>query len=413
MGCFFDCFRIPHDHSRRRGAHFVPDSSPSASTEEKPQKIRLSSLFTAEEGEECVAKEQENLVRRVGWSEVDEELVEEAKFLKACGTLPQTPAEIRKAVSVAEGSEKSDLGKAPSIQKSSSEYPAGIKQPEPFAENPERMELQKAYSLLESSPETPEEIQKAEASAANFRKSHLRGLTSVLQSSPYPTPRKITDDMQTPGTVFATNMKSLSKGSARIRSQYVYTVLNPIENLAEQQELKDENPVLEGESLQKEEHLSDEGNATPCPVMVSNENAVKKENMGDATLSSWLKPPWTSDDGDCRNHRAASRRKPNIGKDLGDRPIIGLVAAHWNEQEEALHVSPKWWDGNGIPNSTTKYKEDQKVCWHATPFEERLEKALSEETFPQRKPITGAPIRLDEMEGDDTATSRNQSISCP
>lgn len=280
MGCFFDCFRIPHDHSRRRGAHFVPDSSPSASTEEKPQKIRLSSLFTAEEGEECVAKEQENLVRRVGWSEVDEELVEEAKFLKACGTLPQTPAEIRKAVSVAEGSEKSDLGKAPSIQKSSSEYPAGIKQPEPFAENPERMELQKAYSLLESSPETPEEIQKAEASAANFRKSHLRGLTSVLQSSPYPTPRKITDDMQTPGTVFATNMKSLSKGSARIRSQYVYTVLNPIENLAEQQELKDENPVLEGESLQKEEHLSDEGNATPCPVMVSNENAVKKRKHG-------------------------------------------------------------------------------------------------------------------------------------
>lgn len=135
--------------------------------------------------------------------------------------------------------------------------------------------------------------------------------------------------------------------------------------------------------------------------------------MGDATLSSWLKPPWTSDDGDCRNHGAASRRKPNIGKDLGDRPIIGLVAAHWNEQEEALHVSPKWWDGNGIPNSTTKYKEDQKVCWHATPFEERLEKALSEETFPQRKPITGTPIRLDEMEGDDTATSRNQSISCP
>ncbi|CAE6014258.1 unnamed protein product [Arabidopsis arenosa] len=55
-----------------------------------------------------------------------------------------------------------------------------------------------------------------------------------------------------------------------------------------------------------------------------------------------------------------------------------MVAAHWNEKEQS-QISPKWWDGNGIPNSTNKYKEDQKVSWHATPFEERLEKALSEE----------------------------------
>lgn len=40
----------------------------------------------------------------------------------------------------------------------------------------------------------------------------------------------------------------------------------------------------------------------------------------------------------------------------GDRPSIGMVAAHWN-QEEPSQISPKWWDGNGIPNSTNKYKE--------------------------------------------------------
>jgi len=34
-------------------------------------------LCDCAEGEERVVKEQENLVRRVGWSEVDEELVEE------------------------------------------------------------------------------------------------------------------------------------------------------------------------------------------------------------------------------------------------------------------------------------------------------------------------------------------------
>ncbi|KAG0478360.1 hypothetical protein HPP92_013079 [Vanilla planifolia] len=72
-----------------------------------------------------------------------------------------------------------------------------------------------------------------------------------------------------------------------------------------------------------------------------------------------------------------------------DRPIIGASAAYWN-QEDLLGISPKQWDGNGIPNSTTKYKEDQKVSWHATPFEVRLEKALSgEKDYSHRKSIEG------------------------
>ncbi|KAI7745917.1 hypothetical protein M8C21_005545 [Ambrosia artemisiifolia] len=63
-----------------------------------------------------------------------------------------------------------------------------------------------------------------------------------------------------------------------------------------------------------------------------------------------------------------------------DMPILGMVAPHWNADETVdPPAPPKWWDGNGFPNSTNKYKEDQKVSWHATPFEERLEKALSED----------------------------------
>ncbi|KAJ7514572.1 hypothetical protein O6H91_23G052400 [Diphasiastrum complanatum] len=38
-----------------------------------------------------------------------------------------------------------------------------------------------------------------------------------------------------------------------------------------------------------------------------------------------------------------------------ERPIIGTVAAHWVFPESA--EPQKWWDGKGIPNSTTKYKE--------------------------------------------------------
>ena len=42
-------------------------------------------------------------------------------------------------------------------------------------------------------------------------------------------------------------------------------------------------------------------------------------------------------------------------KTPGDRPILGTVAAHWDADEP--HEPPKLWGGNGIPNTTTKYKE--------------------------------------------------------
>jgi hypothetical protein len=110
------------------------------------------------------------------------------------------------------------------------------------------------------------------------------------------------------------------------------------------------------------------------------------------SLSEWLKPP---------NSRTSDSAKSSDD----DRPIIGMVAAHWKNEEQE-NCTPQWWDGNGIPNSTNKYKEvnpisvsltfcylskcglprnntfddqDQKVSWHAMSFEERLEKALSEE----------------------------------
>nr|GMC88328.1 protein JASON [Ipomoea batatas] len=120
----------------------------------------------------------------------------------------------------------------------------------------------------------------------------------------------------------------------------------------------------------------------------------------EASLSSWLKPSLR------QSSTQPFGRSIHHDKTLGDRPILGMVAAHWNENETS-HVSPKWWDGNGIPNSTHKYKEDQKVSWHATPFEERLEKALSEESLvSQRKRMSGSPISFNETEESDTALSQ-------
>eukprot|EP01018_Ginkgo_biloba_P002450 Gb_38936 [translate_table: standard] len=74
-------------------------------------------------------------------------------------------------------------------------------------------------------------------------------------------------------------------------------------------------------------------------------------------------------------NQISPRRSPS-SKSPDDRPILGAVGAHWNDNQP---VSPsKWEDGKaGIPNSTDRYKEDQKVSWNSTPFEVRLERALS------------------------------------
>jgi hypothetical protein len=76
----------------------------------------------------------------------------------------------------------------------------------------------------------------------------------------------------------------------------------------------------------------------------------------EASQSDWLKPQLSTQDASSKNFDSDFTRKPHFGRTPGDRPIIGIVAAHWNDDEPS-HISPKWWDGNGIPNSTNKYKE--------------------------------------------------------
>ncbi|KAM3746769.1 hypothetical protein ACB098_06G225900 [Castanea mollissima] len=195
----------------------------------------------------------------------------------------------------------------------------------------------------------------------NQKKSESPGNQSVSKPSPYPTPLKLSEEMQTPGTVFPANFDNLPYGKTRIRSQYVYSVMNPVESDSQWKLLREEDPNYHQLSGELRESLELPETTTP---------------------------------------------RPEAGTP-GDRPIIGLVAAHWNDNEQS-HISPKWWDGNGIPNSTNKYKEDQKVSWHVTPFEERLEKALSEES-----PVYGKPIAFDENEESDTALSQLQSSTHP
>ncbi|PWA42686.1 hypothetical protein CTI12_AA542330 [Artemisia annua] len=109
-------------------------------------------------------------------------------------------------------------------------------------------------------------------------------------------------------------------------------------------------------------------------LCMKKDSSTEKESNVCSTLSSWVQSKPENEGCIDQSRVAISEGILDFGKTPGDRPILGTVAAHWNTDQ-----TPKLWGGNGIPNTTTKYKEDQKVSWHATPFEQRLEKALSED----------------------------------
>ncbi|KAL7185166.1 hypothetical protein ACSBR2_027155 [Camellia fascicularis] len=461
MGCFFGCFRI-RDDRRHPQTHLVSEPLPSKLREPVVSRNPLSSLLLADDKDGLPCKDKKNpALRTPEHGNNNRELKDEARFLKACGTLLETPPELR------EGSGKfkdlscdgdSEASKFHSwlpntsieklkLEKQPDQPPTPINLSEKRVKGLDSLEQtpsscifngQNAGSISCSSTQdsgvgsvtnqisstatssvTPgafaanvqcrtksvrfeceddvisfsSRSSSSEIASQNLKQPQSAGNYSASKLSPYPTPLKLTDEMQTPGTVFPGYLENMANTkNPRIRSQYVYSVQNPIENLSEWKVLKEED----SNTHQQSDHLR--------------ETSVEKEFKVEGSLSSWLKPPSTNQDGNNQSSGSISIGKAHLHRTPGDRPIIGMVAAHWNE-DEPTRISPKYWDGNGIPNSTNKYKEDQKVSWHATPFEERLEKALSNETsVSQRKPINGTPpIAFEETEESDTAISQLQS----
>ncbi|GLU04001.1 hypothetical protein SLE2022_211680 [Rubroshorea leprosula] len=472
MGCFFGCFRVRGDTSRPQ---FVSAASTrSKSTERVVSRNRLSSLFLDEEKGGSRFGECEN----VGFEspQIRRGLRDEANFLKACGTIPETPVEIRKASEklkhspsfegnseqpkfhtwlpntsikkllserqtgqpsstiklyeerelsfseqmlssisnagtcgrisncAAEGNEETSMD-APQVKTQTSQTD-NVKtsiSPWPPATNIHGKTKSVRFECDDASPSIGSSHEDASQGSKN---SVSPGKQSVTKPYPHPTPLKLSDEMQTPGTVYPTNVEAIENGKTRIRSQYVYSVLNPVEDASQWKVLKDEqigSKEMLGDLRDSFEQLVI---ATPEPeVGVKKETSISGKGLNvEASLSSWLKPQPNTHNENNQNLWAASSNVPQFCR-TGDRPIIGMVAAHWNENERS-HISHKWWDGNGIPNSTTKYKEDQKVSWHATPFEERLEKALSEESLiTQRKHAYKTPLVFDEADEADTAIS--------
>ncbi|CAH8354414.1 unnamed protein product [Eruca vesicaria subsp. sativa] len=433
MACFLNCFRGRDDRS-------ITHSSLANSKRGEETQSHLSGSFQSEENaasSPCLGNERFDLDSIY----IDKGLRDEARFLKACGTIPGTPVEIRKASQKLSSPQLSGASYFHSWISSSSalgfhfdESPAPIKACEEVGRSSLTSEQTPSSCVIED--EDAARISSAANDAAEVesigtavkgeihrsgRPTLTAGKTKSVRfecdldqsqssnssensssrkpemgrkstvSSPNPTPLRLSDEMQTPGTVYPANMVSAGRGRPRIRSQFVHSVSNLMEN-ASLYNVQDDSYVS-----QKQEQIEGE---TPTSATYGGKRSDEKLSKFEA--SPWLNP---INEDFKENIEVLNDGTPGVNAMTpGDRPIIGLVAAHWNENVQT-EISPKWWDGNGIPNSTTKYKEDQKVSWHATPFEVRLEKALSEEggglsLFPRRN--------LEAMEEDDEDSDISQ-----
>lgn len=488
MGCFFGCFGVNKDSSSNPN---LQDSSPLSTTPAvkvgavNRNRSPLSSLFLSEANDDTPTKLKQDQDLGTPKPELGfnlKELNDQAKFLKACGTLSETPAEIRQAtekwqdLSAQEGDHKHSRFTSwltntsiekPNIEIISDRPPTPIKNCEQWVDisgslehtpsscmtgrqidgrvSTSSIEGNKNDGSIEiiSSPSnsfigssvTPSDIaptvagmkksvrfdcdsdtssiasksHPSETYSENSKQFGSAATPSVAKSSPYPTPLKLSDDMQTPGTIFPAYLDAMGQGkNTHVRSQYVYSVLNPVGNISHWKELKDEDPSFGHQNSLTRESSEQIDEKTPVPEMVIGKASLGQGTKVEASLSSWHGAPLPDPDGNAEHSGSAVGENFHCGRTPGDRPILGMVAAHWNYDEP--QVSPKWWDGNGIPNSTNKYKEDQKVSWHATPFEERLEKALSEDTlFPQRNQSSRTPPPdFNETEESDTGLSQLQ-----
>ncbi|CAN4094253.1 unnamed protein product [Withania somnifera] len=490
MACFFGCFKIKDNVtlSSTPGSNLESNSVSQFSTPAKEPLVSrnrspLSSLFIEENDETNASgsKELENRSLDTPMPQLDtNELRNQAKFLKACGTLPETPVEIRNfsmkckdqsapmeeveplkfnswpsdsayqklnsnslpdqptpvkidgvknqsgslvhtpSSCLTDGQSDQSLSKSFVNGSQNSSTPIFIEVKANLARNDNKASAASPVTAptdqyryrsvhFESESDLSSMSSKCISSetSQSSKQSESSGYYNASKCSPHPTPLKLSDEIQTPGTVFPAYFDCMGIAkTARIRSQYVYPFLKPVDNDSQLKELSDEGSysIQDSNSRLLSSHSTD---SDQKPEEANRISELGMSEFRESASDKESKPPSTNQVQSKQNLGSVYGENFHHGKTPGDRPIIGLVAAHWND-DETSRISPKWWDGNGIPNSTNKYKEDQKVSWHATPFEERLEKALSEETnISQRSQHSGTPpIAIKEAENSSTAISQ-------
>uniref|UniRef100_A0A0D9W733 Uncharacterized protein n=1 Tax=Leersia perrieri TaxID=77586 RepID=A0A0D9W733_9ORYZ len=207
-------------------------------------------------------------------------------------------------------------------------------------------------------------------------------------SSPAPKSSDTSEDKQSP---------LIQRNNPRDRSQNVCPVLNPVRNMSEWKEIKIQ--AAAPKKLDKE-------NVNSVPnVATSPGTSIKMEVSVDASLSTWLvssdnsavdkaqsRSPCsvstvnrderpvlcalTIDDLKQSSATSSPRRSPKHNRE--EAPILGTVGSYWSStKQDNAHCSSISDSGTtGIPNTTSKYREDRRVNWHSTPFNVRLDRAL-------------------------------------
>lgn len=331
--------------------------------------------------------------------DLDEELRKEADYLKLCGTISRTPAELQN-VSEINLETTNEMGNVSGTRGTSV---SGFNSSECF-------KCEEDHALMT-------EIEVPQVESVLREKSPvwtIKNRFSDCTGSPFPTPLVLTDDMQTPGTIYTSHTGSaMSRKRVRTRKQFVYPVLRPIENKLQQMELTEDSPPMLPSNTFKQTNLGADNvkelqqtssNSVPKlgflispPICFANENAPYQEK--ETVSPEVLKCQTSSPEANLNEKHAALSLAHWLKPSSPDASVM-------NEDSPTPELR-KAWDGNGIPNTTTKYKEDQKISWHGTPFEERLLRVLSDEPNLPRKLIRGAGIS--------TATAKykeDQKASC-
>ncbi|XP_044492368.1 myb-like protein X [Mangifera indica] len=212
----------------------------------------------------------------------------------------------------------------------------------------------------------------------------------------------------------------------RDRSAYVHSVLNPVENLTQWKAVKNKGkPQLKH---QKENFTDDQEprasfSLEPSFKELSLSFKTKSGNQSkkppnqevavDASLSNWLpfsettpinksssislnttpektmsqgsNSLWSQEDRpilgaltleEIKQFSSSSSPRKSPSRSPDEMPIIGSVGSYWSPTSNAKD-SGSVSSYKGIPNTTSKYREDKAVNWYSTPFETRLERALN------------------------------------
>ncbi|XP_073147185.1 uncharacterized protein [Henckelia pumila] len=202
--------------------------------------------------------------------------------------------------------------------------------------------------------------------------------------------------------------------NARDRRDYVNSVLNPVENITQWKAIKSKGTSCFLKP-QKENLISySEHTCKHTSLGVrTRSDELKKSNQEvavDASLSNWLASPEITPS---KNNLSSQLESVASGNTISkgsrsvrsfeDRPILGALTVEELKQI-SVSSSPKktspirnpdempiigtvgtYWNHSGstssykgIPNTTSKYREDKIVHWQSTPFETRLERALNQ-----------------------------------